>query len=218
MKFITALLFAMPLISFAQTFSQREMLEERLLLSLKSARQAVLENVQAMPERDLRRTEKLLEKVRLAALGIDSDEPNYPMPTMVCAREGVDRYQQTFLKIKNFAYSSQGLNLTNEGALNYATNWTTQQPCSYADKFIVDFTRIKNFAYSSQGLNMTNENAVNYTKTMVPRICANISFEQIFSKHYNFAYSSQGLNMTTENARRYAQPKAEAEGFVCSIR
>ena len=218
MKFITALLFAMPLISFAQTVSQREMLEERLLSSLKTARQAVLENIQAMPERDLRRTEKLLEKVRLSALGMDSDEPNYPQPTLVCAQEGVDRYQQSFLKIKNFAYSSQGLNLTTDGAVSFATTWTKLQPCSYADKFIVDFGRIKNFAYSSQGLNMTNDGAVNYAKAMVARICANVPFEQIFSKHYNFAYSSSGLNMTSENARRYAQPKTEAEAFICIIR
>lgn len=216
MKFLALLVLATPIMTFAQDVSQREILESRVLLSLKGARQEILSNLEAMTDRDLRNVERMLNDVRDTAMGQGPSLPlPRPVPLPVCSQESVEQFQQTFRVIKNFAYSSQGLDLDDQGATIYANNWANTYPCALATKFMADFKRVKVFAYTTAGLDLSAQDATSYAKVMTPRLCPHVTFEQSFSKLYNFAYSGSGLNMSVSDAKKYAQPRVEAEAFIC---
>lgn len=214
MKAFIVVLALVPIFSFAQS---RPELEGRVESALQEARRALKSNIQRMSERDLKQAERKLLDVAEIANGNSNPYPNpgpnpipTPYPTMTCAQEGTTTFQNTFVKIKNFAYNVA--NQTSSGAVSYATNWTNKFPCYVADKFIQDYTRIKNHAYNA--MNMTSSGSVEYAERMVPRLCSQVQFEQIFNQHKNFAYNT--LNMTSSGAVQYATPKMEAEAFYCN--
>lgn len=220
MKAFIAVLALVPLMSFAQS---RPELEGRVERALQNARRDLRLNLQRMTERELIQVERKLLDVSSIANGnmnpnpypnpVPNPYPNpipTPYPSMTCAQEGTTTYQNTFVKIKNFAYNIA--NQTSSGSVNYATNWTNKFPCYVADKFIQDYTRIKNHAYNS--MNMTTSGSVEYAERMVTRLCSQVPFEQIFNQHKNFAYNT--LNMTTSGSVQYATPKMEAEAFYCN--
>ena len=138
--------------------------------------------------------------------------PTYPRE-IPCAQDY--RFQETFIKIKAFAYSGEGYNYSSSAATSYATNWTNTYSCDLADKYISDFKRIKNFAYSGSGLNLSSSGAISYANSMIQKLCQGVNFEQIYQRDYNFAYSGSGLNLSSSGARAYAQPRMEAQAFVC---
>ena len=210
MKAFIAVLALAPMFSFAQG---RPELEGRVEAALQNARRELRLNIQRMSDRDLIQVERKLQDVASIAAAGYNPAPNpipTPYPTMVCANEGTTTFQNTFVKIKNFAYNI--VNQTSSGSVTYATNWTNKYPCYLADKFIQDFTRIKNHAYNA--MNMTSSGSVDYAERMVSRLCPNVPFEQIFNQHKNFAYNT--LNMTSSGSVQYATPKMEAEAFYCN--
>lgn len=141
-----------------------------------------------------------------------------PLPprNVACSQAGTNQYQNTFIKIKQFAYAGDGLNKTTMGAQNYAHQWLDQYPCSVANKFINDFKRVRVFAYSGTGLNKTTAGSINFALDNVAQVCSGMNFEQKFQNQFDFAYSSQGLNMTSAGARNYASDKVLPIAFSCN--
>ena len=218
MKSFIAIIALVPLFAFAQS---RPELESRVESALQNARRELRLNIQRMSERDLIQVERKLQEVESIARGggynpgpIPNPNPYptpypTPYPQLSCAQEPTQVYQQTFIKVKNFAYNI--VNRTSSDSVAYATNWTNKYPCNLADKFIRDFTRIKNHAYNN--MNQTSSMSVEYAERMVSRVCDGVPFEQIFNQHKIFAYNT--LNMTSSQSVEYATPKMEAEAFYC---
>lgn len=217
MKAFIAVLALVPLFSFAQG---RPELEVRVERALQDARRDLRLNIQRMTERELIQVERKLLDVSSIANGNMNPYPNpvpnpypnpipTPYPSMTCAQEGTTMYQNTFVKIKNFAFNT--VNTTSTGSVQYATNWTNKFPCYIADKFIRDYSRIKTHAFNA--MNMTSTGSIQYAERMVSRLCSQVPFEQIFNQHKSFAFNT--LNMTSTGSIQYATPKMEAEAFYC---
>lgn len=218
MKAFIVILAMVPLFSFAQS---RPEIEGRVESALQNARRDLRLNLQRMTDRDLRQVERKLLDVSDIANGYVNPGPTptpnpypnpipTPYPTLSCAREGTTTFQNTFVKIKNFAYNVA--NQSSSDSVSYATNWTNKYPCYVADKFIQDYTRIKNHAYNA--MNKSSMDSIMYAEKMVSRLCTQVAFEQIFNQHKNFAYNT--LNMSSMDSVNYATPKMEAEAFYCN--
>lgn len=140
-----------------------------------------------------------------------------PIPhRVVCSQDAPHIFQSTFTKIKNFAYSGSGLNLTSNGATDYAVNWTDSNPCDLADGFMRRIANLKQFAYSGSGLNMTSSAATQFALENENRVCVDdTSYADEFQVHYQFAYSGSGLNLTSNGARDYAFKKIQPKYFTC---
>lgn len=227
MKVISLMILAFAFAANAQYVPQRDRLEgEARKLSLQM-RTLVENNVDRLDERDLETVVRNLERAKDVLLGRVVDPgpgpgpfppplPPIPAPRFTCDRASVSEYQSTFVRIKDFAYSSEGLNLTSSGATSYAHEWTQKYACEDAYRFMTEFTRLKNFAYASSGLNRTSSGAVSYAKEGIDRICEGYNYEQEFSSLYEFAYSTRGLNMTSSAATNYARERVEPQMFQCS--
>lgn len=220
MKFIIALTLAFPLLASAQG---RPELESQLTSELREVNLAIKENLQFMDENEILEATRSLRSIKRLARGRGQGPgrdrpipqgPTNPYPREIpCSQDY--RFQETFVKIKAFAYSGDGYNYSSSGATSYATNWTNTYSCDLADKYISDFKRIRSFAYSGSGLNLSSSGAVSYAASMISKLCQGVNFEQIYQRDYNFAYSGSGLNMSSSGARAYAQPRMEAQAFVC---
>lgn len=225
MKTMLAIGLLLPTFAFAQN---RQVLETRVVEAMRAARQAVNDNLQKMSDSDLRLVELQLQGVRAAALGgMDSrptpvPQPNprpvpRPQPTYyTCAQQGTEAYQAAFSKIKTFAYSPSGLDMTSQGATNFAQNWTNRYPCELAGKYVTDMNRLRAFAYSPSGLDLSSAAARDYAIQNIGRICTNINYEEIHSKHYQLAYSPSGMDMSAQSAHTYARIKYEEEALRCN--
>lgn len=221
MKYILLAVFAMPLVSFAQS---RPILEARVQESLKAARLSITANIQKMSSSDLQQVNRLLKEVSAVSQGQQRPGP-MPMPNPVpaprprpqvsCSEDRTGKFQSTFVYIKEFAYSSEGLNYSSTAATSYATQWTNRYPCSLAETFAFDFKRLKNFAYSSEGLNLSSSGAIAYAQANINNMCPDVNFEAIFKRSYDFAYSSEGLNMSSSAAVAYAKPIMEEKALRC---
>ncbi len=143
-----------------------------------------------------------------------------PMPIpprgIACSQDLPNAYQATFQRIKSFAYSSGGLNMTDQGATNFALDWTNRRSCGEADSYLRRVATLREFAYSTAGLDMTSDGARNFALENESRVCVDdTSFISEFKQHYQFAYSPSGLNMTSQGARNYAWGKIQPKFFVC---
>lgn len=144
--------------------------------------------------------------------------PKPPFPPTggyTCSTAPFDISSQTFKKIKQFAYSSSGLNKTSSGAMAYAEGWMQQYPCNYANSFIKKYKKVYQFAYSSNGLNKTSSGAQKFSLKNMDKLCENYPLKSEFRKYYQFAYSSSGLNMTSSRATEYAYNKVVPNAFSC---
>lgn len=148
-------------------------------------------------------------------------DPNWPrpVPQMTCDREIVSNYQAAFEQIKNFAYSSSGLDYTSASATSFADSWTKNNPCYTAPIFVKEATRLLNFAYSTSGLDYTKQASVTFTLDNVDRVCEGARYEEEFTQYYNFAYSRTGLDLSAVEAKKYALDKIQNSGvFSCRKR
>ncbi len=227
MKQFFVLLALVPLASFAQ--SRQERLEERVMEQSSITRQALRENIHRMSEGDLRRANALLKNVEDIARGVSDPGPRpqpqpqpqprpRPRQRQVCAQEDAGTFQSTFVRIREMAYSSTGLNYLNNDAIQFATEWTNNNPCFKADEYIQTITRLKMFAYSSTGLNYLASPATSFALEKEAIFCSHYPLETEFTRHYTFAYSATGLNMLATPARLYAMQQIEREAFSCNNR
>lgn len=218
---ITFLAVLMSFSVMAQPFQNRADLEaeaKRLSVQMKIL---VDRNVDRLDERDLTKLVRTLERSKDILLGRDTNPgpgpgPGpIPVPRYTCDRANPSDFQSTFVKIKNFAYSSSGLDMSSAAATNFAQDWSTRYACADADRFISIFTRLKNFAYSTSGLDMSSAASVGYAEQGVNNLCENYNFEAEFKNLYNFAYSTSGLDLSSAAARDYARQRVEPQMFQC---
>lgn len=200
------------------SFANRVDLEADVLKLAKKVNRLANQNADTLSNKELRDVKKhltLAVKI-IKGIGTTPVPPTNPRPIYrVCSQDSADIFQQTFIKIKNFAYSSSGLDMTSSGATQFAQEFTETHSCETADIFMSKSSRLKTFAYSTSGLDMTSSNAKSYAMNKWQSFCEDFPIESEFKKHYTFAYSSSGLDMTSSNARRYAQEKVEPVAFSC---
>lgn len=197
---------------------QNELEAKRLSIQMRTL---VENNVDRLDDRELNQVLRNLERAKDLLLGRVSPPPApnpipVPQPRRVCEFAPVEIYQATFMQIKNFAYSSSGLDLSSQAATAFATEWMQRYSCEDANRFISLFGRLKNFAYSSSGLDMSSAEALNYSKNGINRLCEGFAFEAEYKNLYNFAYSTGGLDLSTTAAREYARARVEPQMFSCS--
>lgn len=211
MKFILGLILALPLSTMA---APRDRSETDVLRQLNLTSRSLERNIQKMSERDLRQASELLAELKDLAEGQNRGGQRPPR-VRACANDTVVNFQSTFSKIKSFAYSGSGLNMSSQEAIAFATDWTNKYPCDLADKYQTDLTRIISFAYSGSGLNYSGSNARSFAMERAPRFCTGYNLEEEFRKFYSFAYSGSGLNYSSSAATAYALEKIERSAFSC---
>ncbi len=220
MKIISLLALMLSFSALAQPYQNRFDLEaeaKKLSLQMKIL---VDRNVDRLDDRDLTKLVRTLERSKDILLGRDTNPgpgpfPPIPAPRYTCERASMQDYQATFVKIKDFAYSGSGINLSTSGATAYAADWVRKYACEDASRFIATYIRLKNFAYSGSGLNLSSSGAVSYANEGIDQVCENYSFEQEFKSLYDFAYSGRGLNMSSSAAISYARQRVEPQMFQC---
>lgn len=220
MKMMTFLALFMSFSVMAQPVQNRANLEaeaKKLSLQMKIL---VDRNVDRLDERDLTQLVRSLERSKDILLGQRPGPgpgpiPPIPAPRYTCDRASASEYQQTFIKVKNFAYSSSGLDMSSAAATNFAQDWSTRYSCADADQFISIFGRLKNFAYSTSGLDMSAAASIDYAQQGVNSLCENYNFEAEYKNLYNFAYSTSGLDLSAAAAKDYARQRVEPQMFQC---
>lgn len=141
-----------------------------------------------------------------------------PRREVTCDRDNSVMFQRVFQQMKSLAYSTAGLNLSAEAAIDFAHDWTATNPCSRAPRYEQDLKRLKSFAYSTRGLNYSNDEANRYALSRIDFVCTNLQYETIYASHFSFAYGTSGLNLSAADARDYALPRFEDEAMVCDNR
>lgn len=223
MKFLV-----LTLVMVSAAFAQdRSMLEERALDMAQKVERLTRENVRDLTQEELRDLlesfRKSLQVLRQTDVG-PGPRPHprphprpwpRPRPVVVCENDSADALQAAFKVIKDWAYSSAGLDMSSSGALDYAKEWTAKYPCEIANQYVADFKLLKDFAYASSGLDMSSSGAMSYAKEKIGSFCSGYDLASEFKKHYDFAYSSTGLDMSSSGARKYATEKIEAAAFSC---
>ncbi|MCP4911750.1 MAG: hypothetical protein GY909_01425 [Oligoflexia bacterium] len=161
----------------------------------------------------------LLQNLRQAKSILDGGAPGpvppRPRPIAVCSQNRNGDYHATFSKIKSFAYSTSGIDLSSSESTQYAGEWTNTYPCHVADEFITNFKRLKKFAYSTSGLDMSSSESVQYAKNKIERFCSSYELEAEFKRHYQFAYSTGGLDLSASESREYAINQVDRFAFTC---
>ncbi len=219
--FFSALLLSSTV--FAQSRIQKERKIKKIASKVSELAQYNIDTVNNYELDDLLDT---LKKARRILNGRNVDPSPVPTPAPVpvpipvysCADDSTYKYQEAFIKLKDFAYSNDGYNYYTNKAIQFAQQWTKEFPCDYADKFIQDSKRLKIFAYSGSGLDYYAHQAVTFAKEKISTFCSNYNLEQEFKSHYDFAYSSSGLNMYSSQAKKYAYEKIELRAFSCNHR
>jgi hypothetical protein len=136
---------------------------------------------------------------------------------VVCSHEHFDLMSVTLKKVKAFAYSGSGLNMSSTQSTHWAQDWLAKYPCDVADEFISEFKKIKYVAYSGSGFNMSSTQSVNYALDITEnKTCMiNDDYMEQAKKYYRFAYSGSGLNMSSREASNYSKQMVEDEFFNC---
>lgn len=137
---------------------------------------------------------------------------------VACSQDQVDLYQQTFYEFKDFADSSEGLNMFSLDAKSFTLDFLSKYTCQDALKFKSNYLVLVNFADHRDGLNMFSLDARKYAKEKAYLLCPNYPLEIEFQKNYEFADSRDGLNMFSLDAKKYAKEKLEqSNAFSCQI-
>ena len=127
---------------------------------------------------------------------------------MVARPEGVDvgtffrRYTQLFA----FAYFVDGLNLSREGARQWADRSVAQ--IGNSDPAMVE--ELFEFAYRPDGLNLGREGARKWLDGWLVRLGGVDvgTFFRRFKQLFDYAHSVDGLNQSRDGARRWANARS----------
>ena len=168
---------------------------------------------------DRAEVEFLAEQLKLARGILVGEGDHRPYPPRrrrnVCEGDAVEKFQAAFVKVRDMAYSSNGLNYNSTSAKTFALEWAKGHACEDADQYVESIKRLYQFSYASTGLNYNSTGAKTFALDKVEQFCANFDIEQKFKMNYDFAYSSTGLNMNSTGARAYALEKIEKDAFRC---
>ena len=194
-------------------FAQNRNRQETRALKLIDNLQRNATEVRYLNDASLR---SLLQNLRQAKNILEGRNPGPdPRPGAVCAQNRNGDFHATFSKIKSFAYSTSGIDLSSNESTQYAQEWTNTYPCNVADEFITNFKRLKKFAYSTSGLDMSSSESVDFAKNKIERFCSNYQLESEFKRHYDFAYSTRGLDLSSSESREYAANQVDRFAFTC---
>ncbi|WP_413944225.1 beta-sandwich domain-containing protein [Bdellovibrio sp. HCB-162] len=151
-------------------------------------------------------------------LALENNEPVRPQPQPpVYDNRSLKGYcsdddHQQFYAAKNFAYASDGLNLTDSGATQWALQYNQTHRCNTVSEYKARYQAIYSVAYASDGLNLTSAGARDYALQYVENMTANEAREMasVLRAAQRFAYASDGLNMTSAGATSFARSWVES--------
>lgn len=116
-------------------------------------------------------------------------------------------------KLKEFAYTSSGLDMTSSAAAKWAlNNWRRFTKQDFSD-FVSRVKSLKNFAYESSGLNMISTRATEWALEYESKLAV-VNLPLLikrFKELKEFAYSSSGLDMISSKATQWALSEALKE-------
>lgn len=104
-----------------------------------------------------------------------------------------------FKELYDFAYSSNGLDLSKQEAEKWATNWLEV----LAESNFNAFKELFQYAYSSSGLDLNKEQANEWAKDWLQRFSDRDI--EAYKKVRDFAYSSSGLDLEKEQADEWTK-------------
>lgn len=108
---------------------------------------------------------------------------------------------ERFKQLREFAYSSDGLDMTSP----LATAWAEERLHEDPQFDVARFTAIYRFAYEADGLNLTRPEA---TASALNRLKEDRMFDAgRFRELFAYAYRSDGLNLTRQQAADWALKK-----------
>lgn len=138
--------------------------------------------------------------------GSNPGHPGYP-PNNSLAGYCDDYDHSQFTAAKNFAYSSNGLDLTSNGATDWALNYNQTHACYTISEYQSRFSVLKNFAYASNGLDMTARDSVQYALSKVENTSVQQAqqMQTTLSAIKTFAYASNGLDLTSADSANLAR-------------
>ncbi|MEQ1722927.1 MAG: hypothetical protein ABL930_07100 [Pseudobdellovibrio sp.] len=127
-----------------------------------------------------------------------NSNPVYPPNNNSLAGYCDDYNHSQFTAAKNFAYATAGLDMSADGATNWALNYNQSHACNTIEEYRARFTAIKNFAYATAGLDMSAPDATRYALDRVETINV-LQIQQMqttLTAIKNFAYASSGLDLS----------------------
>lgn len=154
---------------------------------------------------------------RVAEDGSNNPPPIPGQHGRSCDSESISEMTKATAIVKNFAYSSSGLNMYSREAEAYAIEWAKQAPCSKAQTIEQDFRKVYEVAYSVSYMNMSSSEAIAYSKERLPAVCSGVNILSEYKQSYDYAYSVSGLNMNSTNAKNYAKDRLDKIAFSCRI-
>jgi hypothetical protein len=110
-----------------------------------------------------------------------------------------------FKELRDFAYSTNGLNLSTSAA----TQWAEEHLCDEPSFNVDEFVRLRDFAYNTSGLDMSTSNASQWALEHVSDV-PSFDAEQ-FMRLKDFAYSTNGLDLSSSEATQWALAKMNSE-------
>lgn len=134
-----------------------------------------------------------------------------------------DYDHQQFVEAKRFAYSSQGVDLLEADATQWALNYNNTHACGTIQEYVARFTPLRAIAYSSQGLDLLSADATRFALNLADYVTRAQAQEisQTIQAVKSFAYSSQGLDLLSADAgllaRRWVENRCEGPVVVRQI-
>jgi hypothetical protein len=149
----------------------------------------------------------LIAQWQRASPSVENQQPQSATPTVNQVDSGpplgslttLDRFKQ----LRDYAYSSAGLDLDGAGASAWAEARLRESP----DYDLAKFRELQQWAYSSAGLDLSKSESQEWAEQRM-RESPPLDFEN-FKKAYEYAYSSGGLNLSREAAAAWALKTAK---------
>ncbi|MGE4131096.1 MAG: hypothetical protein AB7F86_05625 [Bdellovibrionales bacterium] len=110
----------------------------------------------------------------------------------------LELYQEAY----QWAFSSQGLNLSQPRAMDFA-NKVTSKGQEAGAKYFRGYKEAYEFCFSSAGPNMSQPNAMKYAEAIASTL-EPLQTLKTFKDAYNFAFGSSGLNLSQPKALQFA--------------
>lgn len=151
--------------------------------------------------------------------------PQNPNPPMTDLRgHCLDPDHSQFRRARSFSYSLEGLDLSEEEAVQWGINYNNSHKCGTIQEYIARFTPLRNIAYSKRGLNLSSREAALFALEFVESVTS-IQTKEItrtITTMKDFAYSSDGMNLSdseaSELARRWVKNNCENSAKINLIR
>lgn len=122
-----------------------------------------------------------------------------------------DQDHSQFMQAKSFAYSGNGLNMTDSNATQWAFDFNNSHNCGTINEFAARFNALYSYAYSGDLLNMNTINARDFALSKADTV----SVQQVermkvdFKDAFRFAYDGDKLNYNSQKSNFIARSWVE---------